>query len=362
MATDEKIETIDASTETVKSLAPFMEIREAARMLNYIIVWGKIRPPLEVNVHNIKGYLKDLGYFSTFETKDDEHIIRFGYQSIPKPGHRLIWLNILLFVATVFTTLLVGSFQNNGNPFAHPLDLIKGIPFSFSILLILGSHELGHYFTGKAAGVDATLPYFLPVPHPLIGTMGAFIRIRSVIPNRNALVRLGVAGPLTGFAFALPITIIGLALSRVEMISEMKGGLGLGASLLFNLLSKIFFAKVPSGFDVVLHPMAFAGWLGMFVTALNLLPIGQLDGGHVAYGIFGKYRRYVMIATLVMLAGLGFLWQGWWVWGLLAVILGLRHPSPQDSITPLGKREKILAVVALIVLLLTFTPVPFSLI
>ncbi len=358
----ENNEKIYPSDEIVNSLLSFLEIREASAMLGYTVVFGKIRPPIPVNVNNIKAYLKNLGYFSTFETKGDEHIVRFGYQSIPKPKHRGIWLNILLFVATVFTTLFVGSFQNNGNPFVNPLDLIKGIPFSFSILLILGSHELGHYFMGKASGIDATLPYFLPVPHPLIGTMGAFIRIKSIIPSRNALVRLGVAGPLTGFVFAVPITIIGLALSRVQMIADMKGGLGLGASLIFTLLSKIFFPKVPAGFDVVLHPMAFAGWLGLFVTALNLLPIGQLDGGHVAYGIFGKYRRYAMIAVLVGLAGLGFLWPGWWVWGLLAVVLGLRHPAPQDSISPIGTREKILALLALLVLILTFTPVPFSMI
>lgn len=355
-------EQINLSGDIVNSLQSYMEIREATELLEYTVVFGTIRPPIPVQVNNIKAYLKNLGYFSTFETKGGEHIVRFGYQPIPKPTHRGIWLNILLFVATVFTTLFVGSFQNNGNPFVNPLDLIKGIPFSFSILLILGSHELGHYFTGKASGIDATLPYFLPVPHPLIGTMGAFIRIKSIIPSRNALVGLGVAGPLTGFVFALPITVIGLALSRVQMISDMKGGLGLGASIIFTLLSKIFFPNVPAGYDVVLHPMAFAGWLGLFVTALNLLPIGQLDGGHVAYGIFGTYRRFAMIAVLVGLTGLGFLWPGWWIWGLLAVVLGLRHPAPQDSISPIGKREKILALLALLVLILTFTPVPFSMI
>jgi membrane-associated protease RseP (regulator of RpoE activity) len=360
MNANEKVEIIDPTNETVETLSSFIEIREAMPMLTYTVIRGKIRPPLEINIDSIKRYLKNLGHFATFGQENGEHIIRFGYQAAPKPGHRRIWVNILLFVATIFTTLVVGSFQNNGNPLLHPLDLIKGIPFSFSILLILGSHELGHYFTGKAAGVDATLPYFLPVPHPLIGTMGAFIRIKSAIPNRNALVRLGVAGPLTGFAFALPITIIGLSLSKVQMDSGMGGGLGLGSSLLMSGLSKIFFSKIPAGFDIVLHPMAFAGWLGLFVTALNLLPIGQLDGGHVAYGMFGRYRLYAMIAVLVALAGLGFLWPGWWIWGLLAVFLGLRHPAPQDNISPLGTREKILALAALLVLILTFTPVPFS--
>lgn len=354
------INSTEPDSNPAGSLAPYMDIRETVRTAGYTSVTGRIRPPLAVTIPRIKRFLGNFGYYAAFDKRGPEHVVRFGFpQARPSPPPRR-WINLLLFVATVFTTTTVGSFQQNGNPFLHPLDLLKGIPFSFSLIMILGSHELGHYFFGKRSGVETSLPYFLPVPHPLIGTMGAFIRIRSIIPDRNALVRLGIAGPLTGFVFALPITVVGLALSRVQPASAGAAGLGLGNSILFGLLAKIIFPRIPAHYDIFLHPTAFAGWLGLFVTALNLLPIGQLDGGHVAYGVFGRFRLFATVVVIVLLAGLGFLWPGWWVWGVLALLLGFRHPAPQDALSPLGTREKVLALVGFVILVLCFTPVPFS--
>jgi len=238
-------------------------------------------------------------------------------------------------------------------------ELAKGIPFSFALLLILGSHELGHYLTARRYGVDATLPYFLPIPHPLMGTMGAFIRIKSPIPNRRALVRLGVAGPLVGFLVSIPIVIIGLKLSRVTAVTPGLGNIAVGSSLLFGWLSQLFFPKLPPGQDVFLHPLASAGWLGFFVTALNLLPVGQLDGGHVAYVALGRFRKAFQFIALGIIAALGILWPGWILWGVLVLVLGMGHPPTQDEITPLRRSDWLLVAVAVAIFVLAFIPVPF---
>lgn len=344
-----------------EALSQWMEIREVEEYLSSVELRGRIRPPLKESIEAMKRQLDSEGYFGIFQRSGDEHLLRYGFKP-PQPRPARPWINLILFLATLATTLLVGTFNRGGNPFRNPADLALGIPFSFSILLILGSHELGHYFVSRRAGIDVTLPYFLPVPHPLIGTLGAVIRIRSLIPNRRALVHLGVAGPLVGFFFAVPITVIGLKLSTVQPLSELEGGIGLGSSLLFVWLSKLFFPQVPPGYDVILHPMAFAGWLGFFITAMNLMPLGQLDGGHIAYGVLGRYRRPVIIGFLLGLLLLGIFWAGWWFWAILVVLLGLRHPPPQDDITPLSSKEFVLAGIALLVFILSFIPIPFPVI
>lgn len=338
----------------VTDLSKFIAIETVSSNL----ITGKIYEPLAQNVKAIKDYFEQRDYTALFEKVGDQHLIRFGLtptqtRRAPKPI-----INIILLLATIFTTLLVGSLNRGGNPFVHFKDLFLGIPFSLSIILILGSHELGHYLVARRYGVDASLPYFLPVPHPLVGTMGAFIRIKSIIPNRNALIKVGAAGPIVGFIVAIPITILGLRFSTLKAITETKEGISLGSSILFNLLSRIFFANIPEGYDLLLHPAAFAGWLGFFVTALNLIPVGQFDGGHIAYAVLGKYRRFLTIIVVALMVILGFSWPGWFFWAVLAILLGLRHPKPQDDITPLGTKEKILALIALLILILTFMPVP----
>jgi membrane-associated protease RseP (regulator of RpoE activity) len=214
----------------------------------------------------------------------------------------------------------------------------------------------------KKMGIDATLPYFIPVPH-FIGTFGAVIRIRSPIPNRRALVMMGAAGPLIGLAVALPLTIIGLKLSQVVTIEEIEGGLVLGSSLFFAILEKVVFRSLPETQGVFLHPMAFAGWLGMFVTGLNLLPIGQLDGGHIAYAILGRAHRRVGLVFLGLLIAIGVLFRfyAYGLFGILILVVGFRHPPPLDDITPLTLVHLAISVVAMAVLILTFVPQPFIL-
>lgn len=318
---------------------------------------GRIYEPVLENIQALKEVFAQSGAVAYFEKSGEEHIVTYGYAPSRKPVR--IWVNILLLVATIFTTLFVGALHAGKNPLQNPWHLFSGVPFSLGIILILGSHELAHYLTARRLGVDASLPYFLPVPHPMTGTMGAFIKIRSPVPSRSTLVKVGVAGPLSGFLVALPVSLIGLALSQVQEVPPDSSLLRLGSPLIFEIISKLFHSNPPPGSDVVLHPLAFAGWLGMFVTALNLLPVGQLDGGHIAYAILGKRYRlftYFIIAGLLLL---GFFWLGWLFWAFLATALGLRHPPPLDNITPLTKNDILLAVLALIVLMLTFTPAPF---
>ncbi|MCK5118197.1 MAG: site-2 protease family protein [Candidatus Latescibacteria bacterium] len=281
----------------------------------------------------------------------------------PPPEPRS-WVNALLFAGTIITTMAAGAMQAGVNPFSHPELLHKGIPFSATLLLILGVHECAHYLAARRWGVRATLPYFIPVPPPLfmIGTMGAFIKLRSSIPNRNALVDMGASGPLAGFVVAAVVSMVGLARSEVIRMPEaMEGGaLLLGNSLLFSFLSNAVIGHLPEGYDVMLNPVAFAGWIGLFVTAINLLPFGQLDGGHVIYALFGPRHRLIGKMTVVALLPLGIFWRGWFVWAfLLLMVLGMKHPPPYDIYQPLDRRRRLIGYVAIGVFLLSFTPVPF---
>ncbi|MEO0142866.1 MAG: site-2 protease family protein, partial [candidate division WOR-3 bacterium] len=246
------------------------------------------------------------------------------------------------------------------DPFKNPADLLKGIPFSLSLMAILTCHELGHYFVSKRFGMVTTLPYFIPVPFHFLGTFGAIIKMKSFVPSRKALLMVGMSGPLCGFLVALFTSIIGLSLSEAKIVPAEGSYLKLGDSLLFYLLGRIIQPNIPEGADIFLHPAAFAGWIGFLITSMNLIPIGQLDGGHIAYSLFLKNMRYLYIPLIVCLLGFGILWPGWIVWGLLAFILTRREPVIQDTITPLSTQEKLLALVPFFVLILTFIPQPFK--
>ncbi len=318
---------------------------------------GRIYEPVLKNIQELKQLFARTGAIAFFEKEGEGHIVTYGYAPKTKPVR--IWVNIILLAATVLTTLFVGTLHAGKNPLTSLLNLLSGIPFSLGIILILGSHELAHYLTARRYGVDATPPYFLPVPHPMTGTMGAFIKIRSPVPTRSALVRVGAAGPLVGFLVAIPVSVIGLALSKVRPIPPDSQFLNLGSPLIFEFISRLLSRVPPPGSDVVLHPLAFAGWLGMFVTALNLLPVGQLDAGHIAYAFLGRRYRFFSIFIIAALLLMGFFWLGWPFWAFLTTALGLKHPPPLDNITPLTKTDIILTFLTLLVLVLSFTPAPF---
>jgi membrane-associated protease RseP (regulator of RpoE activity) len=292
---------------------------------------------------------------------------------------RKAWLNALLFGLTLLSTFFVGlsmgvsyvypglqSLDSLPGPglraFIEPRILMLGFLYSAVLMVILVGHELGHYLTCRRYGISATLPYFIPAPN-LIGTFGAFIRIKSPIWQKHQLFDIGVSGPLTGFLLALPALLVGLALSKVAPLPAGEGTMALGEPLLLKLLAALFFRHIPAGADIVLHPVAFAGWVGLLVTALNLFPIGQLDGGHIAYSLVGKKAGLVSFVVLAAFVILGiFSFAGWFIWGLIGLLFifmrRLKHPPILDEDVPLTRGRRIIGAVIILVFILSFIPDP----
>ncbi|MEJ2697748.1 MAG: site-2 protease family protein [Candidatus Sulfobium sp.] len=270
---------------------------------------------------------------------------------------RVPYLNIILFVLTFLSTLTVGALEEGVNIIKEPLQIYRGFPFAATLLGILLAHELSHYLSSRKHRVDATLPYFIPAP-TLFGTFGAFIKMKSPIATRNALMDIGASGPIAGFVLSVVATVVGLFFSGIAPAGS-AGGIKLGDSLLFAGLSKLIVGSVPANYDVVLSPVAFAGWIGFFVTSLNLIPVGQLDGGHIVYALLGERHAKlskILIGVLVLLGF--FVWEGWMVWAVLLIILGFRHPPIMYSTIPLDPKRRLIGWAALAIFVLTFTPVP----
>ncbi len=279
------------------------------------------------------------------------------------PERRRLLLHLALFLATVVTTVTAGALQQGVNPLRDPWLLYRGIPFSFTLLLILGTHEMGHYLVSRRHLLNVTLPYFIPAPPIpfIIGTFGAFIRIRSPIRDKRALLDVGCSGPLTGVAVAVPVLWVGLKLSTVKVLPGGGEGLILGEPLLFQILSRLALGPLTPDQQIILHPVAFAGWIGLLVTALNLIPVGQLDGGHVSYALFPSYHRRISLACFVFLVACGLIfWEGWIMWAMLLFFLGFRHPPPYQDWVPLDGRRKLLGIITILIFVLTFTPTPFK--
>lgn len=275
--------------------------------------------------------------------------------SLPAPR---LWIHAVLFIATVASTLFAGAVQQGVNPLSTPSGWVLGIPFSFTLLAILLTHEMGHYLTSRWHRVDATLPYFIPAPS-FIGTFGAFIRMRSPIMEKRALLDIGASGPIAGFVISIAAVVAGLRYSNVVQSQDL-GGIGLGAPLVFQLISNWVIGPVPEGYDVVLHPVAFAGWIGLFVTALNLIPIGQLDGGHVVFAILERYHRAISLSMIPILIAMGiFGWSGWFVWAVLPLLIGIGHPPTMDPYERLDPARRAIAWATLAIFVLCFTPEPF---
>ena len=249
--------------------------------------------------------------------------------------------------------------------FYQPLFYLRGLWYSLTILTILGCHEMGHYIACLRYGVVATRPFFLPAPLPLTGTLGAFIKIKSRIPNKTALFDIGIAGPLAGFVVAVPALFIGLMLSRVDHLpADQSGLIELGEPLLFKFAAWLVWGPVADGSSINMHPMAFAAWFGLLATALNLFPIAQLDGGHISYAVLGKRSTIVtlvMVGVAIALALTSSSWIAWTVLLLVMIVtLGPRHPPTLYDEEPIDQRRVMLAVVAMIILALCFTPAPIG--
>jgi membrane-associated protease RseP (regulator of RpoE activity) len=272
--------------------------------------------------------------------------------------------HLILFAVTFFTSTLSGALVYAGVAVVfEPSLLSAGLPFSVTLMSILLAHEVGHYVLARVHRVEATLPFFIPGPPipPLPGTLGAVIRMRNTPQSRRALFDIGAAGPWAGLLVAFPAVVIGLRLSDVQPLDPRVGADVLGDSLLFSLLTRLVLGVDPSGFMVDPHPMVLAGWWGLLVTAMNLMPVGQLDGGHVMYAAFGRYHRWISwgMMTFLVVLGVGGSY-GWLVWAALLFMIGLDHPVPADPATPLGKGRMTLAVLTMVMFVLTFVPFPLS--
>jgi membrane-associated protease RseP (regulator of RpoE activity) len=334
------------------------------------------------------------------ESEGQQIILIVDQHPEAKPGP--MWVNLLLFLLTVLSVMFTGAqFADTGvtSPFSLPLGeflrfLWSGWPFAAGLLGILLAHEFGHYLVGRSRGENVTLPYFIPFPLSAFGTMGAVINMKSVPKNKKHLLDIGIAGPLIGLIVAIPVLFIGLSLSSVGPIeADLPEGYVhfLEGNSLFYLFAKYltfgellpkplsygeispilywlgyFFTGSPvplGGLDVQIHPVAWAGWAGLFVTAINLIPAGQLDGGHVLYVLLGiQNAKRTFPVILIALVAMGFFWEGWWLWAGLIFLFGRRFAEPLDQITPVDRKRKVLGVIALIVFFLTFIPVPLVII
>ncbi|MDG6220584.1 MAG: site-2 protease family protein [Candidatus Thermoplasmatota archaeon] len=310
-----------------------------------------------------KDMWKDM-YVPFLDMVGGEYIIKV-MKSSPR-DYRSRNLNAIFLAATIGTTSIAGmllwsEYANSPEVFSLSNLMFGILFFSFPIMAIFGVHEMGHYFAAKRHGIAASLPFFIPL-FPPIGTMGAFINIREPIPNKKALMDIGAAGPIAGFVVAIPVTLIGLWLTALDAhpipqnIGDMGGVVSIQLPLLYTGLYSLF--SIPPG--VEMHPVAFAGWVGFFVTALNLLPMGQLDGGHIFRSMFGKKSHMVGYAAAIALVMLSFMYTGWIIIVFLVLFLGLRHPPPLNDITPLGTRQWAAGGITLFLLIACFAPVPLS--
>jgi membrane-associated protease RseP (regulator of RpoE activity) len=283
---------------------------------------------------------------------------------------------VVLFLLTLLTTTVVGAFRyyefslggGTQPPVAWSFEfLLSGLWYSVGVLAILGAHEMGHYLACRYYGVDASLPYFLPLPPPFFtGTLGAFIRIRQPIRTKRELFDIGIAGPIAGFLVAVPVMFMGVRMSGLTTLPENFEGtvIEFGEPLVYQLAERLTFGAVPEGQFVNLHPLGFAAWFGLLATALNLFPVGQLDGGHISYAVLGRKSTVITLATVACLVALTFLSQSWVVWTVLTIgmlfTFGPHHPRTIDEHVPLDPGRTLLAAFALLMFILCFTPAPME--
>lgn len=308
----------------------------------------------------------EIGYTPLLREQDGYNVI-VALHHVFKPQPTRWVVNLILLLLTICTTTLMGAIMEQSekllvNPrllFQQPWLILTGIPAALTIMGILGVHELAHYFVAHRHKLDSSLPYFIPVPFGF-GTFGAIIRIRSPWENRKALFDVGIAGPLAGFLVALPIFFIGLLLSPVK--PPVPDASPLGSPLLLRWIEELVYLirGIPEGYDIYVNAMTFAAWFGLVVTGFNLLPVGQLDGGHVAYAILGQWAKALGIVVLIALFAFGALvWNGWYIWAAFILFSGWQHPAPLNAIAPLDKKRAIAGILIFVLTILLFTPAPF---
>lgn len=339
--------------------------------------------------------LKPHGLMPLFRHGENNSHIIFLVEKLPQPPPSNPRTNLVMFILTVISVMITGTQIPANVPIPEDVFgvialmfryIYTGWPFAVALLSILLAHEFGHYFAGRYHKTDVSLPFFIPLPFiSILGTMGAVINMREVPKNKRTLLDIGISGPLAGLVVSIPVLLIGLSLSEMSIIRPSEGGFLEGNSALYLLAKFIVFGQllptpvdyqgmppliywlgfiftgypVPyGGLDVMIHPVALAGWAGILITSLNLIPAGQLDGGHILYALLGKNVQRALPVILVILGGLGFFWNGWWLWAGLLFFLGRNHPETLDEITELDPRRRTLARVMILIFLFVFTPVP----
>ncbi|MCP5100033.1 MAG: site-2 protease family protein [Chloroflexi bacterium] len=302
--------------------------------------------------------------FTPMIRDEDGRIALIGLPTVFNPPASKWSINLVLFLITIITTLMTGSIYD-AESMEQALQLWRGWPFSLSLLVILGAHELGHYFAARYHKLPVTLPYFIPFPPfiSIIGTMGAFIKLKAPVKNKRALLDVGASGPLAGLLFAVPIFLYGLATSEIAPLPAVPFPYE-GNSIAYILAKLVIFGRMlPSGGeDVYLNQVAWAGWIGLLVTGLNLMPLGQLDGGHISYVLFGQRARQFFWPVIIGLIGLMVLTQTYTlaIWVGLLFFLGRVHAQPLDDVTPLDPKRRAIAIASLIIFLIVFVPTPFQ--
>lgn len=365
---------------------------EAGQLGDHEVIRGALRAPFHPGHPELERILEswDGRHFLAPTEEGSELVLIRAFRDLPSPA----WgLHGFLLLLTLFTTLMAGGLlvgidalhaeglEVGGAwlPVPTTVDwplLLRGWPFAATLMGILLAHELGHYVAARVHGVRVTPPFFIPFPayYCIVGTLGAFIRLRGPLARRSMLLDVGAAGPWASFLLSVPALVWGLAQSSpvpgstdalAPFVIRFAGEpIWIGASLVAQAAGGIFFGETLGGRPILLHPVAFAGWVGLFVTALNLLPFGQLDGGHVLHALVGSRQRWAGYLFLVSLIPLGFLWWGWWLWGGAAVLLSrgrIRHPPVLQESVPLGPGRRRLARATILVFFATFPPLPLAL-
>ena len=338
---------------------------------------------------------RPLGYTPLFRKDGDTHVV-LALAGTINPGPSRLWINYLMFGLTVISVWFTGASYGYAGPALQSVGdwlsfIAAGWPFVLTMLGILVAHEFGHYLAARYHKVAVTLPYFIPFPFSPFGTMGAFIQLKAPPTNRRVLLDIGIAGPLAGFVVAVPVLIFGLLTSSVGSIPAVLpsgGAMSFEGNSILYVAAKflVFHQLLPApasygglppllymlryylvatptplgGSDVMLNSVAWAGWAGLLVTGLNLIPAGQLDGGHALYVLVGRNARRLVPVIIVALVLLGFVWSGWWLWAAIIFFLGRTFAEPLDQITDLDPTRKLLAILALVIFVLVITPVPLT--
>jgi len=358
-------EAIGGEWALLRAVSGVMEVGNWSHEGRYLVFHGKLKLTPAAAARRLRNQLEAFGMLPFLSREREGVVIRCGTIRRRKEVRRPR-LPLFLFLATVFSTLIVGTLMlgyPGGALLARPWLLWKGVPFSFTLLFILACHEFSHYFLSRKHGIRTSLPYFIPFPN-ILGTMGAVIISRSPFPDRKSLFDVGIAGPLASFVLSLGAIVLGfseMAAVPVRLVPLVqRPGLYLGDSLLTTVLFTLRFGAIPAGYELALGPVGFAGWVGLFVTALNLLPMGQLDGGHISYAVFGERHGLITRGVMLALAIFGLLVSSpFWIFiAVLLAVFAPRHGPPLDDITPLNRDRRWLAAAALLILIACFIPVP----